>query len=283
MNPRIEERDGLRWLVVEDGWSPASAALITSNQVDGIELNSSKGDWGDNLDFLEQVPSLRHLTLIDPAQHDVEPIGKLTNLESLRLSSYASSPLDFSGLRSLKYCFVEWRKHYLGLAGCTGLEYLYMNKYPAGDLGLVAGLTALQVLRIGNSRVFAALDGISNFTQLRRLGLYGLPRLTSLMPVVGVSRTLETLEVRGCRALGTLVGLEHLPHLWRLVLEDCGKVASIQPIYGLPSLRQFFFAGDTDILDGDLEALRSLNLDDVSFQNRRHYSLRRETLRGFKS
>lgn len=39
--PTIEEReDGLRWLMVKEGWSGEAAGLVNSGRVDGIELNS---------------------------------------------------------------------------------------------------------------------------------------------------------------------------------------------------------------------------------------------------
>ena len=62
------------------------------------------------------------------------------------------------------------------------------------------------------------------------------------------------------------------------MLVDCGKVPSLRPISGLPNLRLLYFYGDTNVLDGELDYLRALPLEDVAFKNRRHYSLRREEL-----
>src|SRR5437773_1202721 len=278
----VEEHDGLRWLVVEHGWSPEFADLVKSGRVDGIELNASKGEWGEDLGFLREVPALKNLILINLAERDVEPIGALTHLVNLRLSAYAVSPLDFSGLRSLRSCFVEWRKQYLGISACTSLEELYVNRYPARDLGMAATLIALQKLRIGDSRVLASLDGISSLRRLQFLGLYALPQLASLEPLEEVASTLETLEVRACRRFGSLAGLERLTRLQRLVLEDCGKVDSIVPIGRLDTLTQFYFYGDTNEVDGKLDILGRLKLRQLSFMHRRHYSLRREELQSFR-
>ena len=274
----VEERDGLRWLVVEHGWSSQLTERVNSGRVDGIELNSSKGEWGEDLRFLREVPALRNLVLINLRERDVEPIGALTHLVNLRLSAYAASALDFSRLRSLRYCFVEWRKQYKGISACTGLEDLYVNKYPARDLGMVAAITALQKLRVGDSRVFASLNRISSLKRLQFLGLYALPQLASLEPLSEAAATLETLEVTGCRRFGSLAGLEHLTRLRRLILEDCGKVASLEPISRLDALTHLYFYGDTNVVDGNLDVLRRLKLREVSFMNRRHYSLRREEL-----
>ena len=70
--PTIEQReDGLRWIVVREGWSEDLTELVNSGRVDGIELNSAKGSWERGLPFIGQVPSLRHLILIDFEERDV--------------------------------------------------------------------------------------------------------------------------------------------------------------------------------------------------------------------
>ena len=130
--------------------------------------------------------------------------------------------------------------------------------------------------------MLASLDGISNLQRLQFLGLYALPQLASLEPLGQVASTLETLEVRACRRFGSLAGLERLRRLRRLVLEDCGKVDSIEPIGRLDALTHFYFYGDTNVVDGNLDILRRLKLREVSFMNRRHYSVRREELRSFR-
>lgn len=280
--PTVEEReDGLRWLVVTEGWSDEIAGLVNSGQVDGIELNSSKGTWPDGLAFVSDVPGLRHLILIDLQERDVSSVQNLTRLESLKLSAYATSDFDFARLPELRKAFVEWRKQYRNLSACRKLEDLYLNRYLEKDLGALRPLARLGKLSIGDSRTFSGLEGVEEMKALSYLGLFGLPKLRDLGPLERLASSLEVLNVKQCRYLASLEPVAKLSRLRKLTLEDCGKVASLRPVAGLPTLEVVYFYGDTDVVDGDLEFLRTMPLKAVAFKNRRHYSLRREELRAF--
>jgi len=281
--PTIEKReDGLRWLVVKDGWFDEMARLVNSGRVDGIELNSSKGTWPDGLEFLADVPGLRHLILLDLQEEDVGPIQNLTQLESLNLSTYATSDFDFARLPKLRKAFVEWRKQYRNLSACTNLEELYLNGFWEKDAVALRPLVRLSKLSIGDSRAFSALHGIEGMNELRYLGLFGLPKLHDLGSLESVGSSLEVLKVNQCRYLTSLAPVGKLRGLRTLILADCGKVASLRPVTGLPLLEVLYFDGDTDVVDGDLEFLRTASLKAVAFKNRRHYSLRREELHAFR-
>lgn len=277
----VEERgDGLKWLVVRAGWSDQLAELVNSGTVDGVELNAAKGSWGQGLGFLAQIPHLHHLILIDLQELDVRPIQRLSELRSLTLSAYATSGLDFSNFPSLTKAFIEWRRQYQGLNECTDLEELYVNKYDSEDLQALDRLTRLRSLSIGDSRRVCSLNGTGSFKALRSLGLFALPRLSSLMPVEDLAETLEDLDLNQCRGLSALNPLGGLRKLRRLILADCGRVRSLRPIADLPRLEELYFYGDTYVIDGDVAFLRTMPLKSVSFQNRRHYALRREDLPG---
>ena len=279
MKPTIEKReDGLRWIVVKSGWSREIASLLNSGRADGLELNSSKGSWEDGMPFLREVPGLKHLILIDLQEQDVQAIEELTGLVSLTLSAYATSPLDFGRLAALRKAFIEWRRQYRNISACTNLEELYLNRYWGKDFAALRPLQKLRKLTVGDTSALAALDGIEEMRQLRSLGLRGLPKLRDLSPIESVAATLEELNVKQARYLRTLEPLSRLSKLRRLMLVDCGKVPSLRPISGLPNLRLLYFYGDTNVLDGELDYLRALPLEDVAFKNRRHYSLRREEL-----
>jgi Leucine-rich repeat (LRR) protein len=277
--PTIETReDGLRWIVVKSGWSPEIANLINSGRADGLELNSAAGSWEDGLPFLRDVPGLKHLILIDLQERDVHLIEELHGLEGLKLSAYATSPLDFARLTALRKAFIEWRRQYRNISTCTNLEELYLNRYWCRDLAGLRPLQRLTKLTVGDSAALESLQGIEEMSQLRSLGLRGIPKLRELSPLRSVKATLEELNLKQCRHLLSLESLSSLPKLRRLILEDCGKLPSLRPVSQLPALRALYFYGDTNVVDGDLEFLRALPLEAVAFKNRRHYSARREEL-----
>jgi Leucine-rich repeat (LRR) protein len=277
--PTIEERDdGVRWIVVKSGWSPEVANLINSGRADGLELNSAAASWEDGLPFLREVPGLKHLILIDLHEQDVHLIEELHGLEGLKLSAYAASPLDFARLTALRKAFIEWRRQYRNISACTNLEELYLNRYWEKDLAALLPLQKVSKLTVGDSPALLRLDGVEEMSQLRSLSLRGLPKLRELSPIRPLAATLEELNMKQCRYLRSLEPLSGLSNLRRLSLEDCGKVPSLRPISQLRALRVLYFSGDTNVLDGDLDFLRTLPLQDVAFKNRRHYSVRQEEL-----
>jgi Leucine-rich repeat (LRR) protein len=158
--PTIETReDGLRWIVVKSGWSPEIANLINSGRADGLELNSAAGSWEDGLPFLRDVPGLKHLILIDLQERDVHLIEELHGLEGLKLSAYATSPLDFARLTALRKAFIEWRRQYRNISACTNLEELYLNRYWCRDLAGLRPLQRLTKLTVGDSAALESLQG----------------------------------------------------------------------------------------------------------------------------
>ncbi len=280
----IESRpDGLRWLVVKDGWSISHREIIEHGDAEGVELNTAKGSWGRNLGFLCEAVALKHLILIDLADPDVQRLQCLHNLESLVLSTYSTSALDFSNFPALREAFIEWRPRYTNLNTCEKLEDLYVNKYPAHDLAFVGALKSMSRLTIGDSHRITTLDGIQVMSRLDTLRLKALPMLSDISDIAAASETLEELTIRGCRHIGSVDALAKMLRLRRIVLEDCGRLRSLQPLAPLPALDELYFYGDTVIEDGRLDFLRERRFKSVSFQNRRHYSVRREDLSSFRA
>ena len=61
------------------------------------------------------------------------------------------------------------------------------------------------------------------------------------------------------------------------MIANCGEIDSMKPLAELVELSEVFFHESTNILDGNLNMLKNLpNLRDISFQERRHYNLKRK-------
>jgi hypothetical protein len=274
----IENRpDGLTWLVVSSGWSAEITRLVNDREIDGIELNSTKGRWDPTLEFLYSVPRLAHLEIVALQQKDVTAVGALTRLESLKLSTYATSPLDLSKFRALRELVLEWRPRYENLSSCKGLVKLSLNRYARSDLHEIAGLRHLRSFRIGDSRLLS-LRGMEGLESLVDVRLFALPKIETLEPLS--SLRLQTINIKSCRSIGNVDALERVNSLRRLILEDCGPIQSLRPVAQLSSLREIFVTGDTNIADGDIGFLRTMDLEKVAIRNRRHYTVRCEELPG---
>jgi hypothetical protein len=111
---------------------------------------------------------------------------------------------------------------------------------------------------------------------LRSLRLANLKRLTSLAGIEQLTN-LEELEIDTCRAIGSIDEVKTLLRLRSLYLNNDGEIPSLKPLKGLTHLESVGFCESTNILDGDLKPLlHGKHLSRISFQNRRHYSHRRE-------
>ena len=103
-----------------------------------------------------------------------------------------------------------------------------------------------------------------------------LKRLESLAGIEGLE-ALEELEIHTCRAIRSIDEIGSLSNLKKLRLNNDGEIESLKPLEKLSTLEEVSFYESTNILDGDLSPLlRQNRLSRVSFQNRRHYTHRRE-------
>ena len=84
------------------------------------------------------------------------------------------------------------------------------------------------------------------------------------------------LEIERCRKIFDITPVKRLKKLRRFMIANCGDIESFKPLAELKELREVFFHETTNIRDGDLTPLKLLpKLESVSFQERRHYNLKR--------
>jgi len=108
------------------------------------------------------------------------------------------------------------------------------------------------------------------------LRIANLRRLTSLAGIEQLME-LEELEIHTCRRVRSINEIGCLPRLRKLHLNNDGDIESFKPLAKLDGLESVAFYESTNVVDGDLSPLLcQKNLSSVSFQNRRHYSHRRE-------
>lgn len=120
------------------------------------------------------------------------------------------------------------------------------------------------------------LTGLETLRGLKSLRLGNLKRLRSLSAIEQLTN-LESLEMHACPLVRSIDQVSHLRQLKKLYLIDDGKIESLAPLSKISGLEEVLFYESTNILDGDLSPLtHQRNLLKVSFQNRRHYSHKRE-------
>lgn len=265
---------GLR-AVLKTSWSDQLAGFLIDSGTVELELNQAKGWKGNDLSFLSELPHLKSFEIFDFSIRNIAPIHSLHNLRRLGVTTYCRTELDFSAFPELESCGLEWRPRAVSLFDCVTLRRLFVNRYKGKDLAPFSQLVNLESLAILNALV-ESLCGLSALNRLRSLRLGGLKRLTSLAGIEAL-RNLEELEIHTCRAIGSIEEVGSLLRLRKLHLNNDGDVRSLKPLERLNDLESVLFYESTNVLDGDLSPLLRLpNLSRVSFQNRRHYSHRRE-------
>jgi Leucine-rich repeat (LRR) protein len=264
--------------VLTSSWNQDLQRNLLQQPIAEIELNDGKGWRGQDVSFLADFPELLAFKIIDLTIKSVSPIHVLHNLRSLDVITYCKTELRFSEFPHLTDCGLQWRPKATSLFDCIGLKNLFVDHFSGSDTDSFGRLKNLESLAILGSPI-KSLEGLRTLTRLRSLRLGALRVLPTLKGIEPLIR-LEKLEVNTCRKIRSIEEISGLVSLRELYLDNLGEIESIKPVRTLHQLRRLTFVESTNIRDGDLSPLLSLpNLEVISFQNRNHYSHRREDFR----
>ncbi|MDI1254601.1 MAG: hypothetical protein PSV16_00745 [Flavobacterium sp.] len=254
-------------------WNESFFNLLIDKDVKEIEINTGKGWKGGNVDFLKNFPHLQSVIIIDHTVQSIQPIHSLHELKSMNISTYCKTPINFNDFPELENCGLEWRKGSDSLFNCKKLTSLFLNRFDKSDSKVFSNLTQLKDLKLFNANL-ENLSGIFSLRQIIHLRLTNLKKIESIEGIENIRDSLEELEIQRCKGI---CGIDEIFKLKRFLLLDSGEIESIKGIENLTELKEFLFYESTNILDGDLSPLLKLDkLINLSFQNRRHYSNKRE-------
>jgi Leucine-rich repeat (LRR) protein len=162
----------------------------------------------------------------------------------------------------------------------VSIKKLFINNYKEKNCDKFSKLINLEKLSILNSPI-ENLQGLSELKNIKALRLGNLMKLTSLQGLQNLHK-LEDLEIQRCKGIYAISEVFELKNLECLSLVDVGNIESIKGIEILTNLKVFLFYESTNVVDGDLTPITKLNsLKKISFQNRKHYSHRRENFEQF--
>lgn len=261
--------------IIKGPWQDKFLKLFKKLEVQELELNDGKGWRGDNLDFLKHLTNLKSVIIIDFSIKSIEAVHFLKELIKLEISTYSKTPIDFKAFPELVDCSLEWSNSSESLFEVLSLKKLLINSYNKKSSDNFSKFINLEELSILNSQI-EDIQGLSKLKNIKALRLGNLKKLTSLKGLNNLHELVE-LEIQKCKGIFTISEIQKLNKLERLLLLDSGNVPSIKGIEKLANLKDFIFYESTNIVDGDLTPLTKLSsLKKVSFQNRRHYSHKRE-------
>ncbi len=261
--------------IVKTIWQDSFLKVLLEKRVNELELNTGKGWNGESVDFLQYFPDLEALILINQRIKSVEEIHYLRNLKELTISTYSKKSIDFSCFPKLVNCNFEWITGSESLFKNQAIKNLGINSYSGKSSAVFSQLINLEKLTILNSNI-EDLNGIFILKNLKYLSITNLKKINSLDGIKKLYQ-LEDLEIQRCRGLNKISEIFELTELRKLFLLDLGEIDSIKGIQELKKLEIFLFYESTNIVDGDISPLLELKkLTKISFQNRRHYTHRRE-------
>src|SRR5690606_5959262 len=110
MNSNIEFKKGVYGTkaVIKVEWQESFLELLLNKKVVELELNDGKGWRGDDVEFLEALPNLEALTIIDFKIKSIEPVHRLRKLKHLEVITYCKKPVGFHCFPKLIECSFEW-------------------------------------------------------------------------------------------------------------------------------------------------------------------------------
>ncbi len=258
-------------------WSPSIGDYLRQEGVLELYLNHARGWTGGNLDFLKTPPQLVAFSIVDLTIADISPIHHLSELRALEISTYCATAVNFAQFSQLERCVFFWREGSSSLFDSSTLRSLFLHRYSGQQSKPFGKLATLHELSVANGEL-CEIESLGHLEELRLLGLYNLRKLTSLEGIQ-LLRRLETLEINGCKQIRRIDELSSLVQLKRLHLNDDDKIESLAPLSNLIGLEEVLFYESTSVTDGDLFPVARLpRLQRISFQNRRHYSHKREDL-----
>ena len=277
MNKNIDFEKGVYGCraVIKSAWHNDYLKILLDKDIAELELNQGKGWGGEDLKFLQFLPRLQSFSIFDFSIKSIDDIHCLHNLRKTEISTYCKTPIDFKSFPNLLECGFEWRKGSDSLFDCKSLSKLFINNYDKKTSDVFSQLIKLEKLSILNAPI-ENLRGLKSLKMLKFLRIGNLKKLNSFQGIEELEE-LEELEVQKCKAINSISELSELKKLKRLLLLDMGDIESLKVLGDLDNLEVVLFYGSTNIIDGDISPLTRLkNLSKVSFQNRKHYTHRRE-------
>lgn len=270
---------GLR-LALQDSWSDDVAHYMRSHSIRELRLNFNhvKNISVGSLSFLNTLPDLEGLVLLDHSIQDLSPVNQLVSLRSLSLGygvkTLRNSVLLASLTKLERLYLSEQIPNEEDVFSCTSLRRLSMTKFPAkGGSTPFSNLINLDSLSLSAS----GLSEIRSFATLKNLEEIDMALMKHLSSLEGIEQLtkLRRVKLEDCPNVGSIEQLASLCELEFLWLYDCGDIESLSSLRSLKNLREINIGGNTNIVDGDVAVLKSLpHLERVGVVHRKHYNAR---------
>ena len=268
----IIQRGGEKIFSLKGPWKREYLAPIIEQDIRALAMSAYAGYRESSLRFLAEVPFLDRLELMIPKLSDVDSIYELRGLKHLSIESNKNR-INFERFHELESLALgSWStRNYSSAFMCRSLRKVVFTSLPDEFLPSLSNLPSLENLSLFSCR-FTDLSSLPSLPRLTRLSLIMCNLLADTRGIQSAP-SLLVLWIEKAKRLSGLDGVRMLKNLRTLILRDCPKLISLQPIAGLSRLETIGLMQTTNIADGDLSVLKNLpRLETVRFVERKHYS-----------
>lgn len=197
----------------------------------------------DNISFLEQCPSLKHINLfpVQPIEGDFDftPLYRHPEIKSLRcFSSHENAAntneLDYSKVHGLQDLAVT--SHDSNFQHASALKTLRISDYDCRDLNGLFCSKEMDTLDINACKI-RTLDGIDYSPKMQCVYLSYNRYLQDITGLERIGKTLKALRIMNCPKVRDFSVLSSLRELECLFLEGGNTIPNIDFVMELPNLK----------------------------------------------
>jgi hypothetical protein len=186
-------------IMIEGEWSKAISDFIEKESIEALFLNYARGWKGKDFSFLSELKSIKELDMIVAKAENLDSISGMHNLEELNLAGFTRSEIDFTKLKKLRKCYINWWTGVSSILDCVSLESLYLDEVKIKDLSKIGLLKNLTSLTIANSTV-DSIEWVSKLPHLTKLSLLNCRQVKDLSAIEACVN-LKELTIDGSKKL----------------------------------------------------------------------------------
>lgn len=224
------------------------------------------------------MPSLRKLSITNEPGHKRKSllIQSLDGLDAPALEELEATNIGLESIAALRLCpnlkFIDLSENpdlsgVEALSGCSSIEILRLNDTGIASIEFLAVAKGLAEININDCKNLKSINGIEKLTNLTRLDLIGLHKLTDLGPLLRLDKledlrlfnltaikelpefkplvSLRSILIKGCDALTDVSSLASVETLNSVHIEECPKLRSCPVTW--PKNLQRLWLQDTDL------------------------------------
>jgi len=266
--------DDLVRLQVKNGVDDKALFEILKCEYDTLWLYSGNFEAMATVDLIK-LP-IRQLRIQSTESQNVSWVENCTELESLSLKGKIKGKIDFSRLKSLVNCELDWCASTRSIISSQlGLESLALNKF-SGNLTDFSAETASSLSILGLSGGVKTLEGVASFSMLESLSLWSMKNLTDISDLYEC-KSLRKIQIEACNNIEYKNILVKLKSLETIFFEN--KSLSSLNCFPKDNVKYIRLGTGTVIEDNDIEvAMNFPLLESMSYPNRQGYRYSAEEL-----